>query len=103
MISLSHHATDFTGDVRQFGERVQICLPGVEQLLFDVRLPQVIQDKDSIGGAAYQFNDRGYLPVLDAQVKRKVIFRQLARTLDEIGPQAEIRFGFVLDIAPHPP
>src|SRR2546421_12132832 len=100
MIGLGHHAADFTDDVRQLSEFAQVCLPGVELLLFDVWLPQVIQDKGCIRAEAHQFDDSRQLPVLDAEIERKVIFRQQAHSSDKIGLQAEVWSRLVLEVAP---
>ncbi len=70
------------------------------QLLFDVWLPQVIQDKGCIRAATHQFNDIRQLPVFDTEVERQFKFRQQAHSRDKIGPQAEIRLNFVLEVAP---
>ena len=100
MVGLGHHATDFTDDVRQLSEFAQICLPRVEQLLFDAWLPQVIQDKGCIRAETHQFNDIRQLPVFDTEVKRQFKLRQQAHSRDKIGVQAEIRLSFVLEVAP---
>src|SRR2546430_16605849 len=101
MVSLGHQATDLTDDIRQHSKFAQVCLPGVELLLFDGWLPQVIQDKGCIRAEAYQFNDVRQLPVLDTEVERKIILRQQAYSRDKIGSQAETGFHFVLDVAPY--
>src|SRR5438105_12990561 len=100
MIGFGHHATDFTDDVGQFSEFAQVCLPGVELLLFDVWLPQVIQDKGCARAEAHQFDDARQLPVLDAEIERKVILRQQAYSGDKIWLQAEVWRRLVLEVAP---
>ena len=70
VIGLGHHAADFTGDIRQFSEFAQVCLPGVKLLLFDIWFPKVIQDKGCIRAAAHQFYDARQLPVLDTEIER---------------------------------
>ena len=100
MIGLGHHATDFTDDVRQLSKFAQVCLPGVEVLLFNVWLPKVIQDKGCIRTEAHQFDDARQLPVLDAEIERKVILRQQAHSRDKIGLQAEVWSCLVLEVAP---
>src|SRR6266568_2241179 len=77
-----------------------MCLPGVELPLFDAWLPQVIQDKGCIRAATRQFNDIRQLPVFDTEIKRQFKLRQQAHSRDKIGPQAEIRLSFVLQVAP---
>src|SRR2546421_1247190 len=100
MAGLGHHATDFTDDVRQLSEFAQVCLPGIELLLFDIRFPQVIQDKGCARAEAHQFDDAWQLPVLDAKIERKVILRQQAYSCDKIRLQAEVWRRLVLEVAP---
>src|SRR5438270_12453045 len=100
MMGFGHHATDFTDDVGQLSEFAQVCLPGVELLLFDVWLPQVIQDKGCIRAEAHQFDDARQLPVLDAEIERKVILPHQAHSGDKIKLQAEVWRRLVLEVAP---
>src|SRR5438270_8574497 len=100
MMGFGHHATDFTDDVGQLSEFAQVCLPGIELLLFDVWLPQVIQDKGCARAEAHQFDDARQLPVLYAEIERKVILRKQAHSGDKIRLQAEVWSRLVLEVAP---
>src|SRR5439155_16904750 len=59
-----------------------------------------IQDKGCARTPAHQFNDAWQLPVLDAEIERKVILPHQAHSGDKIRLQAEVWRRLVLEVAP---
>ena len=101
VIGFGGDAGNLAMDIGQRRKFLQLLPPGIGNAGLDRRLADMIEHEAHLGALLHHLDRIRQVMVEDADVEDEIMRRQQLQRLDEIGLDAEIRIGLVLDQAAH--